>query len=59
MEDTGIAVGYFTSIVVGVYLDDIVPNSATDQTWDCSVWAPYSYFSEVTDQDFSVKRWWN
>ena len=59
MEDTGIALGYFTSLVFNLHLEDVVPNRANDATWDCSVWAPYSYFSEITDKEFSVKQFWN
>jgi hypothetical protein len=59
MEDTGIAIGYLTSLVLDFHIDDVVPNLATDQTWDCSIWAPYSYFSEVTDYEYSIKKWWN
>jgi hypothetical protein len=59
MEDTGIAVGFFTKIIIDISIDDIVPNTATDQTWDCAAWAPYNYFSEVTDKEFSVRKWWN
>lgn len=30
MEDTGIAVGYFTSLVLNLHIDDVVGNQATD-----------------------------
>lgn len=59
MEDTGIAIGYFTSLILNLHIDDVVPNNATDQTWNCWTWAPYSYFSEVTDYEYSIKQWWN
>jgi len=59
MEDSGIAVGFFVKIIIDISIDDIVPNTAIDKTWDCSIWAPYGYFSEVTDKEYSVKRWWN
>jgi hypothetical protein len=59
MEDTGIAVGFFVSLILDLHLEDIVPKTQTSTTWDCLNQAPYNYFSEVTDKEFSITKFWN
>ena len=59
MEDTGIAVGFFVSLMLDLHLEDVVGNNATDKTWDCAQYAPYSFFSEVTDKEYSIRHFWN
>jgi hypothetical protein len=59
MEDTGIAVGFLTGLILDLHIEDVVPNHATNQLWKCEIWAPYDYFSEVTDREYSVKDFWN
>ena len=56
MEDTGIAVGYFASLILDLHLEDVVPVTST--TFVCARDAPYSFFSEITDREFSIKSSW-
>lgn len=59
MEDTGIAVGFFVSLILDLHLEDVVPAAKILTTWDCVNQAPYNYFSEITDREFSITKFWN